>query len=39
VHLSVTVFGADYDDFIESKASLGFDPASGRFSEVRSYDL
>lgn len=26
---SLTLFGADYDDFIESKASLGFDPASG----------
>jgi hemoglobin/transferrin/lactoferrin receptor protein len=25
----VALFGADYDDFIESKASLGFDPASG----------
>lgn len=24
-----TLFGADYDEFIESKASLGFDPASG----------
>jgi hemoglobin/transferrin/lactoferrin receptor protein len=23
------LFGANYDDFIESKASLGFDPASG----------
>lgn len=29
VRLGLTVFGADYDDFIESKASLGFDPASG----------
>jgi hemoglobin/transferrin/lactoferrin receptor protein len=29
VRLGVTVFGADYDDFIESKASLGFDPSSG----------
>lgn len=26
---SVTVFGADYDDFIESKVPLGPDPASG----------
>jgi len=29
VRASLTLFGADYDDFIESKASLGFAPASG----------
>ncbi|MEQ8483671.1 MAG: TonB-dependent receptor [Pseudomonadales bacterium] len=26
---SLNLFGADYDDFIESKASLGFDPTRG----------
>ncbi|MDZ7784152.1 MAG: TonB-dependent hemoglobin/transferrin/lactoferrin family receptor [Halioglobus sp.] len=26
---TLALFGADYDDFIESRASLGFDPASG----------
>lgn len=26
---ALAVFGADYDDFIESRANLGFDPASG----------
>ncbi|MEQ8857441.1 MAG: TonB-dependent receptor [Pseudomonadales bacterium] len=29
IGFTATLFGADYDDFIESKASLGFDPASG----------